>query len=224
MKKYSNFAYTVSPGTSETVTTSILTTADFRYDGMRRIVSSITYNNTALKVIDTSGFIFEFLTGAGNYYPEYSFDLTAQGQNLGAYAHTMMPTDDPSTNSVGGAGTYPSGNSQRWDYGYFDYLDSNTINSGWSVPIITGNYTITDNIPVGVMRPYFINSTSTISLTMPGTSSQQYVVICHNVVASVLVSAGKVNRYEAVSGGSSLSMTWTSSSEPYMLIEVLRIA
>lgn len=223
VKKYYNFAYTVSPGTSETVTTSILTTADFRYDGGRFTVSSITYNNTSLKVIDTYGITYEFTTGAGNFYPEYLFDFTAQGQNLGAYAHTLMPTDDSSTNSIGGVGTYPSGNSQRWDYGYFDYLDSNTINSGWSVPIITANYTITDDIPVGVMRPYFINSASTVSLTMPGTSSQRYVVMANNVIVVSLVGAGKLPHYELVNGGASLSLTWTSSAEPYLLVYVIRI-
>lgn len=242
-QKYYNFTYSQSPGVTSTVTTSILNSQSFSYAGVTYTVSSITYDNSNLKVTTDSGYVFEFSTsgyGNANYYRQYSFNFVAATESLGAYARTISPTDDSNSHDIGGSGWYSSGVPQRWDNGYFDYLNAFSIDTGWHVPIITSNHDIADDIPintvtgqpipvdnyfpVGTMRPYFVNSSSTVSLTMPGDSSQQYVAICHNVVDSALVSAGKVNRYEAVAGGASLSVSWTSSAEPYMLIEVLRIA
>ena len=93
----------------------------------------------------------------------------------------------------------------------------------WPVPIVTSNYTVQE-MEVGTIRPVFINNSSTVSLTMPGDSSQNYVILALNVIVSALVSAGKVSRYIAAAGGSSTAISWTSSAEPYMLCLVIRLS
>ena len=229
VEKYYRFSYTQSPGVSSTITTSVFSSQSFSYRGVSKTVTSITFNNSMLKVVDSDGGTYEFYTSTGYYYPRHTFSFTTLGQSLGAYMRAVLPTDDSNTHDIGASGTYDSGISQRWNTGFFTSLDvsqgivSKTINSSWYVPIITANYTITDSFDVGTMRPYFINSASTVSLTMPGDSNQRYVILALNVVTSVLIAAGKSPRYIAAAGGSSTSISWTSSSEPYMLVYVLRI-
>ena len=230
VEKYYRFSYTQSPGVSATVTTSIFDSQSFTYRGVSRTIASITFNNSMLKIIDTNGIAYEFYTASGYYYPRHSFSIVTLGEELGAYMRAVLPTDDSALDhNIGASTLYDSGNSQRWDTGFFTSLDvsqgifARTINSGWIVPIITANYTITDDFEIGAMRPYFINSSGTISLTMPGDSSQRYIVLENNVVVMALVSAGKVNRYEALNGGASLSLSVTSSAEPYLMVYVLRI-
>lgn len=232
VEKYYSFSYTQSPGTSTTITTSIFDSQSFTYRGVSKTIASITFNNSMLKIIDTNGQAYEFYTSAGYYYPRHTFSIVTLGEELGAYMRSALPTDDALTHNIGASTNYDSGNPQRWNTGFFTTLDvsqgihAQTVNAGWVVPIITSSTSISadDFTAVGQMRPYFINSSGTITLTMPGNSSQQYIVIEHNVVVMALVSAGKVNRYEAVNGGSSLSFSVTSSAEPYLLIHILRIA
>lgn len=230
IEKYYRFSYTQSPGTTSTITTSIFDSQSFSYRGTAYTITSATFNNSMLKVRTTSGHSFEFYTAAGYYYPRHSFSIVTLGEELGAYMRSVMPTDDALNHNIGASTNYDSGNPQRWDTGFFTSLDvsqgivSKTINSSWYVPIITANYTITDAFEVGTMRPYFINSSSTISLTMPGDSSQNYVILALNVVTAVLIAAGKSPRYIAVNGGSSTNITWTGTAEPYMLVYVLRIS
>ena len=230
VEKYYRFTYTNAPTSSATITASIFSAQSFSYRGVSKTVSSITYSQSYLKVITTDGSVYEFYTAAGKYFPAHSFSFTTLGQSLGAYARSMLPTDDANTHNLGAAGTYDSGVSQRWNNGFFQSIDasagiiSNTINSGWIVPILTANTTLSDDIAVGAMKPYFINSSGTLSLTMPGDSSRQYIIIALNVLVGALVTAGKVPRYIEAAGGSSTSITWTSSSEPYMLVYVLRLS
>ena len=101
----------------------------------------------------------------------------------------------------------------------YDFLST----FAWPVDIVTSDYTVRD-MEVGTMRPVFINNSGTVNLTMPGDSSQNYVILALNVIASVLVSAGKTPRYIAVAGGSTTGITWTSSAEPYMLCLIIRLS
>lgn len=103
--------------------------------------------------------------------------------------------------------------------GVYDAL----LNFAWHVPIVTSNYTVSE-MEVGTMRPVFVNNSSTVNLTMPGDSNQNYVVLAINVLVSALVGAGKVPRYVAATGGSSVAILWTSSAEPYVLCLVIRLS
>lgn len=102
-------------------------------------------------------------------------------------------------------------------------IDNELANYAWPVGITTSDYTVAA-MEVGTMRPVFINSSSTVNLTMPGDSTQQYVILAMNVITSVLVAAGKNPRYIAATGGSSTAISWTSSAEPYMLCLVVRLS
>ena len=90
--------------------------------------------------------------------------------------------------------------------------------------VLTADTTLPDDIGVNRMKFYLINNSSTIKLTMPGDSSRQYVILMWNVIAAALVAAGKNPHYETASGGGVVSMTYTSSAEPYMLISVMRLS
>jgi len=92
------------------------------------------------------------------------------------------------------------------------------------ITILTSNATLEDDIGVGRAKLFFVNNSSTISLTMPGDSSRKYVVVALNVIAAALVSAGKNPQYNLVNGGASQSLTWTSAAEPYLLVVVLRLS
>lgn len=95
-------------------------------------------------------------------------------------------------------------------------------NFAWPVSIITSDYNVPE-IEVGTMRPVFINNSGTVHLTMPGNSNQNYIVLAINVLVSALVGAGKIPRYVSATGGSSISISWTSSAEPYILCLVIRL-
>lgn len=227
--KYYRFSYTQSPGTTTPITTSAFSSKSFSYKGISKTAVSITFSNSMLKVTDSTGQVYEFSTATGYYYPQHSFNFVTLSDALGAYMRVVLPTDDDPAvtyqdHNIGGSGTYASGNSQRWNTGFFKTLDATTVDGGWSTQIVTANYTITDDIPVGVMRPYFLSSSSNIDLTMPGDSSQRYVVLALNVLVGALVTAGKVPHYIAVNGGASTTISWLSSTEPYMLVYVLRIS
>ena len=90
--------------------------------------------------------------------------------------------------------------------------------------VLTSDTTLPDDIAVNTMKFYLVNNSSTISITMPGDSSRSYVILCWNVIAAALVAAGKNPHYETKVGGESLSLSWTSSAEPYMLISVMRLS
>ena len=175
--KYYMFQYAVSPGTTEVVTSSIFSSQSFSYEGVPYIATSITFSNTSLKVTDIFGYTYEFDTLNGHYYPEYSFDFTVGSQSLGGYARTMNPTDDANFHSIGDNGSYASGNSQRWDAGYFKTLDvsqgiiAQTINSAWTVPITDGStatlapvLSAIANMPVGTMN-FFMCTASGVTLS-----------------------------------------------------------
>ena len=200
-----NVIFTTFDGTSLNLTspTSGTYTYNLKWNGS---VFNVFLNGAQVGSFDTSDY---FEAGA-------SIVFTPETQTDAILVKDVIPKND-SQYSLGILG-------KEFATGYVDNMYATIYHGGWDVPIITANYTITDNIPVGVMRPYFINSSSTVSLTMPGNSSQQYIVIAYNVIVMALVSAGKVNRYEAVSGGSSISLSWTSSAEPYLLVNVLRIS
>ena len=143
VEKYYRFAYTQAPSSSATVTASIFSAQSFSFRGTSKTVSSITYNQTYLKVITTDGTVYEFYTAAGNYFPAHSFSFTTLGQSLGAYARSMLPTDDANTHNVGAAGTYDSGRSQRWTNGFFQSIDvssglvSKTVNAEYIATAVT---------------------------------------------------------------------------------------
>ena len=103
-----------------------------------------------------------------------------------------------------------------------DYIEDKTKTV--PVTVLTVNTTLEDDIDVGRAKLFFVNNSSTISITMPGDSSRQYIVLGLNVIVGALVSAGKNPHYEAVAGGSSLSISWTSSAEPYVFLIVLRLS
>lgn len=117
-----------------------------------------------------------------------------------------------------------------------NYLDTNELTlydsnikdyiknlSTFPFTVLTTNTTLPDDIEVNRLKFYLVNNSSTISLTMPGDSSRKYVVVALNVIVAALVSAGKNPQYKLVNGGASLSLTWTSSAEPYLMVYVLRI-
>ena len=102
-------------------------------------------------------------------------------------------------------------------------IENELAKYAWPFNLVTADYTV-EEMEVGTMRPVFINNSSTINLTMPGDSTEQYIILAMNVITSVLVSAGKNPRYIAAVGGSSTAISWTSNSEPYMLCLILRIS
>lgn len=89
--------------------------------------------------------------------------------------------------------------------------------------VLTADTTLPDDIDVNRMKFYLVNNSSTISITMPGDSSRSYVILCWNVIAAALVAAGKNPHYETKAGGESLSLSWTSAAEPYVLLSVMRL-
>ena len=107
----------------------------------------------------------------------------------------------------------------------YDTNIKNYISNKTTFPFtpLTTNTTLPDDLEVNRLKFYFINNSSTINLTFPGDSSRQYMVLGFNVIVSALVSAGKLPHYELVSGGASLSVTWTSSAEPYLFLIVMRL-
>lgn len=157
VEKYYRFAYSTSPGTSATITTSIFSSQSFSYKGVSKTVASISFNNSFLLVVDTAGQTYEFYTASGNYYPRHSFSFVTLGQSLGAYMRAALPTDDSNTHNIGAAGTYDSGVSQRWNNGFFNSLDvnqgihANTINSDYVLTIVNTATTI-EAMSVGSMK------------------------------------------------------------------------
>ena len=120
--------------------------------------------------------------------------------------------------------TYVLGKSGKvFQSAHINQVIAKELTGDWHFDYVTTSYTITDELVVGTIKPILVNSASNIDLTLPGDSSQQYVVLSLNVVASVLVSAGKVSRYNLVNGGATLSITWLSTAEPYLLVLVMRI-
>ena len=186
VEKYYRFSYSTPPGTSSMVTTSVFSSQSFSYRGVPKTIVSITYSNSLLKVTDTNGNTYDFSTAAGYYYPRHSFSFTALAQNLGAYMRSCLPTDDANVHDIGGAGTYASTRTQRWNTGFFTSLDvsqgihAQTINASWNVPIITANTTLTDDIPVGFMKPYFIVASdlgTSVTVTLPSTGTYEGILL-----------------------------------------------
>ena len=229
--KYYRFVYTQAPGSS-TVTTSVFSSKSFLYDGVSKTVTSATFNNSMLKVTDSNGDTYEFYTATGYYYPQYSFSFVTLGESLGAYARSLLPTDDTNVHDIGASGTYASTRSQRWNTGFFTSLDvaqgiiSQTINSGWMMPIITANQTLTEDFAVGAFRPYYVQSSgaSGPTITMPGDSSQSYTVFSFRYSVAVVAGASCVARDVVAGGGTLSTSSYVSAAQPWCLLFVLRTA
>lgn len=235
IQKYYIFRYDQQPTTTATVTTSIFGQDPgdvyFKYGNTTFNVASITYNRNFLKVTATTGRVFEFSTANGNYYPQYSFHFKAMGQSLGAYARSFLPTDDSNTHNIGASTAYDSGNSQRWDTGFFTSLDvsqgvvAKTMNAGLIVNRITTNTTLTDEFEVGAMRIYLMDgggSASAPTVTMPGTSSQSY--LCVGIHPTSTGTASKVACTTVAGGGTLSESTWVATTNPYCVLLIYRLA
>lgn len=227
-KKYYRFSYTQSPGVSTTVTTSIFYSQSFTYEGVSKTVASITFNNSMLKIIDTNGQAYEFYTSSGYYYPQHTFSIITLGEELGAYMRSVLPTDDSLNHNVGASTTYSSGNPQRWNTGFFTSLDvsqgihAQTINAAWNIPIITTtSYTITDDFVVGTMRPYLTRASGRTTFTMPGDSSQSYLMVTLNVLGAVAIAVGQTPYYYTVAGGATQQ---TPAGNDTMIVFVIRLS
>ena len=232
VEKYYRFTYSTAPSTSATVTSSIFQSQSFSYRGTTKTIVSVTYSNSYLKAIASDGNVYEFTTASGNYYPRHSFSFTTLSESLGAYARSVLPTDDPNTHNIGAASTYDSGNPQRWDTGYFKSLDVlegmvvPSVNAGWHVETISADKTLTEDFVVGSMRPYYVMSggASGPTITMPGNSSQSYTVFSFRYSVAVVAGASCVAR-DIVAGGGSLSTSgYVSAAQPWCLLFVLRTA
>ena len=232
VEKYYRFTYSTAPSTSATVTSSIFQSQSFSYRGTTKTIISVTYSNSYLKAIASDGNVYEFTTASGNYYPRHSFSFTTLAESLGAYARSVLPTDDPNTHNIGAASSYDSGNPQRWNTGYFKSLDVlegvvvPSVNAGWHVETISADKTLTEDFVVGSMRPYYITSSgaSGPTITMPGNSSQSYTVFSFRYSVAVVAGASCVAR-DIVAGGGSLSTSgYVSASQPWCILLVLRTA
>lgn len=171
VEKYYRFSYSTAPSSTATVTSSIFQSQSFSYRGVTKTVSSVTYSQSYLKVITTDGYVYEFQTASGNYYPRHTFSFMTNGESLGAYARSVLPTDDPNTHNVGASSSYDSGVSQRWSNGFFNTVDAadgiyaNTINGNLVFQTISTSANI-GTFPVNSMK--LVRTTSsgiTISFT-----------------------------------------------------------
>lgn len=227
VEKYYRFTYTQSPGTTTTITTSIFDSQSFTYRGSTKTIASITFNNSMLKIIDTSGQAYEFYTAQGYYYPRHTFSIVTLGEELGAYMRSVMPTDDALTHNIGASTNYDSGNPQRWNIGFFRSLDilegliAPSINAGWHVETITADTTLTDTFLVGSMRPYYVQSSgaSGPTITMPGNSSQSYTVFSFRYAVS---GSSCVARDIVAGGGTFSTSSYVSAAQPWCVLFVLR--
>ena len=173
VEKYYRFSYSTAPSTTAAVTSSIFQSQSFSYRGVSKTVSSITYSQSYLKVIATDGYVYEFQTASGNYYPRHTFSFVTNGESLGAYARSMLPTDDPNTHNIGASSSYDSGVSQRWNNGFFTTVDAsdgiyaNTINGNLVFQSFSTSGSI-GNIPVNSMK--LVRATSSgITISFTGT-------------------------------------------------------
>lgn len=232
VEKYYGFDYTQSPSTSSTVTSSIFQSQSFSYRGVTKTIISVTYSSNYLKAISSDGNVYEFTTSQGNFYPRHSFSFTTLSESLGAYARSVLPTDDPNTHNLGASTNYDSGNSQRWNTGFFRSLDilegliAPSINAGWHVETITANTTLTDTFVVGSMRPYYVMSggASGPTITMPGDSSQSYTIFSFRYAVAVVAGSSCVARDVVAGGGTLSTSSYVSASQPWCLLLVMRTA
>ena len=146
--------------------------------------------------------------------------LSRYDSNIKEYIDNLVETDitpvfDTKVNYTDLATVATSGD-------YNDLINTPNLKT-LPITILTNDTTLDDDIDVGRIKLFFVNNSSTISLTMPGDSSRKYVVVALNVIVAALVSAGKNPQYNLVNGGASLSLTWTNSAEPYLLVGVIRL-
>ena len=212
------------------VNNEVISTSEIRlhHDGQRDgVITSQNYLEDS-NHMPVSGFKFH-ADGTAKIADATVTDATVTNIDLsGSFTSDQLETSTnailvkdilPKTDS-----TYVLGKSGKvFQSAHINQVIAKELTGDWHFDYVTTSYTITDELVVGTIKPILVNSASNIDLTLPGDSSQQYVVLSLNVVASVLVSAGKVSRYNLVNGGATLSITWLSTAEPYLLVLVMRI-